>query len=197
VTADEGVRVTATVENLTERRREVIRLTDERMALAPVEGALGLVMDDLTEDSLRLAAPVPLRDGRPDRAGVIALMCVLTDTAAGLAGGAVRCWHVRTVRLPGLLANPREQIHGGVVVALAELAQRDVREAATSPGAAAPRLLSMAVDYLRPADCDGTPLACRSEYTRHGKRFSTLRTELVRPDGRLAAIGTGLWSAVE
>src|SRR5581483_929653 len=103
---------------------------------------------------------------------------------------------VRTVRLTGVLANPRLQIHGGVVVALAQLAQRDVRDAATSAGAAAPRLLSISVDYLRPADCDGSTLTCRSEYTRHGKRFSTLRTELVRPDGRLAAVATGLWTSV-
>jgi uncharacterized protein (TIGR00369 family) len=281
--------------NTSDRRREVIRLTDERMALAPVEGALGLVMDDLSDVGLRLGAPVPLRDGRPDPVVVTALVCVLTDTAAGLAsalgrpygeGGATvelridytepigpdvtrlyadaRQVHVgggaalgeatlcderggvlararghfahvpgdwlsapddsrhsvgrpavgpgelsaalafdpatdlldRTIQLPWLLANPRHQIHGGVVIALAELAQREVRQAATSPGGEPPRLLSMSVDYLRPAECDGSTLVCRSEYTRHGKRFSTLRTELVRPDGRLAAVATGLWSAV-
>ncbi|HTK64434.1 MAG TPA: PaaI family thioesterase [Pseudonocardia sp.] len=285
-----------TVTETAERMREIIRLTDERMALAPVEGALGLVMDDLDSSSLRLGGSVPLNDGRPDPVAMTALICVLTDTAAGLAsalgrpygdGGAtvelridhlapvhpdVRRLHAdarqihvgsgvalaeatlcddrgavlarahghfahipgnwsfppedsphvpgkplfgpaelgaaltldpatdpleRTVALPEVLANPRRQIHGGVVVALAELAQRQVREAATSPGAAPPRLLSISVDYLRPADCDGSTVICRSEYTRHGKRFSTLRTELVRPDGRVAAIATGLWSAVD
>jgi uncharacterized protein (TIGR00369 family) len=266
------------------------------MALAPVEGALGVVMDDLTEDGLRLAGSVPLREGRPDPVAVTALLCVLTDTSAGVAsalgrpygeGGATvelridytapldpdvrrlyvdaRLVHVgggaaltegtlcddrgrvlarahghfahvpgngsappertphadgmravgpqelsaalaldpaadplvRTILLTELLANSRRQIHGGMMIALAELAQREVREAATSPGAPAPRLLSMAVDYLRPVDCDDSSLTCRSEYTRHGRRFATLRTELVRPDGRLAAIATGLWSSVE
>jgi hypothetical protein len=90
--ADEGVRVTATT-----------------------------VGNDLTEDGLRLAGSVPLREGRPDPVAVTALMCVLTDSS----------------------------------------------------------------------------LTCRSEYTRHGRRFATLRTELARPDGRLAGIATGLWSSVE
>lgn len=285
-----------TVTETAERLREIMRLTDERMALAPVEGALGLVMDDLGGSGLRLGGALPVYDGRPDPVAATALICVLTDTAAGLAsalgrpygdGGAtveLRIDHIaplhpdarrlhadarqihvgggaalaeatlcddrgavlarahghfahipgnwssppeysphapgeptfgpaqlsaaltldpstdpleRTIALPEVLANPRKQIHGGIVVALAELAQREVREAATSPAAAPPRLLSISVDYLRPADCDGSTVSCRSEYTRHGKRFSTLRTELVRPDGRVAAVATGLWSAVD
>jgi acyl-coenzyme A thioesterase PaaI-like protein len=52
----------------------------------------------------------------------------------------------------------------------------------------------MNVDYLRPAICDGTALRFRTEYVRRGKRFATLRTEVVRADGRVAEAATGLWS---
>ncbi len=93
----------------------------------------------------------------------------------------------REVPLPAVLANSRGQIHGGMVLTLAERLQREIR----GTGA---RLLSMHVDYLRPAACDGSPARCRSEYVRRGRRFATLRTELTRADGRPAAIATGLWS---
>jgi uncharacterized protein (TIGR00369 family) len=286
---DEGVQVTPATqitESTAERLREVRRLSCERMSGTPVEGALGMVIEELTEDSLVLAAPVPLRDGRPDPLGVLALRCVLIDTAAGLAaggglafgnGGATvefrmdhaapldpdahrlraegRLLHVvgsaalaaavlrddrgqvlvraqgyfarkfdgpaaaetpvprdqsgrlgelcdalvlepaadpaeRLVQLPEIVANSRGHIHGGMAIALSELVQCDVRAA----DAAESRLLSMHVEYLRPAICDGTPVACRTRYVRRGRRFATLRTEIVRPDGRIAEIATGLWA---
>lgn len=282
---------TQITESVAGRLAEIKRLSAERMSATPVEGALGLVIEELTGDSLTLTAPVPLLDGRPDPLAVLALRYVLVDTAAGLGaattakafgdGGAtieLRTDHTaplhpgarmlraegrrlqvsdgaalavavlrddrgevlarsqghfarefggppvevepppavppparlpelrdalvlesaadptdRFVRLPAILANIRGHIHGGTMITLADLVQRDVRAADRSGDAGASGALSMQVDFLRPAACDGTPLACRTEYVRRGRRFSTLRTELVRPDGRPAAIATGLW----
>jgi uncharacterized protein (TIGR00369 family) len=99
-------------------------------------------------------------------------------------------WPVSAIRQ---LANPRGQVHGGVLMAIGQLAQRRLQRAdLDEPAALLP--LSVGVEYLRPASADGSELLCRTEYVRRGRRFRTLRTELVRPDGRIAAIATGLWS---
>ncbi|MBO0873286.1 MAG: PaaI family thioesterase [Pseudonocardia sp.] len=92
------------------------------------------------------------------------------------------------------LANPRGHVQGGVLMTLGQLAQRRV-QAANLSHAVAPRPLSLQAEYLRPAPIDGTPLRCRTRYVRHGRRFRTLRSELVRADGRIATIVTGLWAS--
>lgn len=95
--------------------------------------------------------------------------------------------HDRELQLSAMLANGRGQMHGAMVFVLAEQAQRQAL------GAVA-RLLTMHVEYVRPAVCDGSPARLRSEFARRGRRFATLRTELIRPDGKPAMIVTGLWS---
>lgn len=92
------------------------------------------------------------------------------------------------------LANPRGHVQGGVLMTIGQLAQRRLQTADLS-GAAVPRPLSLQAEYLRPGLIDGTPLRCRTEYVRRGRRFRTLRSEMVRADGRTASIVTGLWAS--
>lgn len=56
--------------------------------------------------------------------------------------------------------------------------------------------LTVQAQYLLPAPAQGAELTCRTSYVRRGRAFSTVRTELVRPDGRIATLVTGLWSAL-
>lgn len=91
------------------------------------------------------------------------------------------------------MLNSRGMLHGGVLMALAQLAQDHCHHTA----GAAPRPLRLGVSYLRPAPGEDS-LHFRSEYVRRGRRLWTLRTEVVRSDGAVAAIatGTGAISAV-
>lgn len=257
------------------------------LADVPVEGSLGVVVDEITPTSLRMSAPVPHRDDRPDPGAVDALICVLTDSAAGLAAalrrpqgqggatielrvdhgplpgpevrklvvegtelhsiaGAELCTAVLTddggqvvaratghfaavaagtgglpappppgdadallaalrlgpapdplrrgLELPGLLANPRGVIHGGALLTLVQAAQRSALVGA-NPQGDPPRLLSTQTEFLRPVPCgDGCGVELSTRFGRRGRRFSTLHSEVVLPDGRLAATTTGLWA---
>jgi uncharacterized protein (TIGR00369 family) len=93
------------------------------------------------------------------------------------------------------LANPRGDVHGGALLTIGELAQwRFLAETATAGHGVTP--LTLQAQYLLPAPARGDELTCRTSYVRRGRAFSTVRTELVRPDGRIATLVTGLWSAV-
>jgi acyl-coenzyme A thioesterase PaaI-like protein len=267
--------------------REFTREIMRWLADVPVEGSLGVVVDEITSSSLRMSAPVPYRDGLPDPHAVDALICVLTDSAAGLAAavgrpqgqggatielrvdygplpgpgvrrlavegtqlhslaGAELCTAVLTddaghvlaratghfaavasgtgglpappppghpdavlaalrlgpaldplsrgLELPGLLANPRGVIHGGALLTLVQSAQRAALTAA-NPQGDPPRLLSTQTEFLRPVPCgDGSGADLTTRFGRRGRRFSTLHSEVVLPDGRLAATTTGLWA---
>jgi len=101
-------------------------------------------------------------------------------------------------RLPAAeqLANPRGDVHGGALLTIGELAQR--RFLVDSVGGAGPMTpLTLQAQYLLPAPARGGELTCRTAYVRRGRSFSTVRTELVRPDGRIATLVTGLWSALQ
>ncbi|MBY8862891.1 PaaI family thioesterase [Nocardia sp. CA2R105] len=87
--------------------------------------------------------------------------------------------------VPGLL-NSRGTLHGGVLMALAQLAQEHSCRVASLQV----RPLRLNVTYLRPASGGGS-LEFRSAFVRRGRRLWTLRTEIVRPDGVTAAIATG------
>ncbi|MDN5919966.1 MAG: PaaI family thioesterase, partial [Pseudonocardia sp.] len=88
--------------------------------------------------------------------------------------------------------------HGAVLAGLAQAAQtlflqrRAPGSGRTGTGA---RPLSITADYLRPAQVQET-LRARTEQVRDGRRFWTLRTELLLPDGRPAArvTGNGIWA---
>ncbi|MEN3300171.1 PaaI family thioesterase [Pseudonocardia sp.] len=84
------------------------------------------------------------------------------------------------------IANLRGDVHGGMVMAIAHAAQ--ARLAAAHPAPCRP--LTTTVDYLRPVPLSGE-LTCRSTVVRDGRRFRTVRTELVRDDGKIAATATG------
>jgi acyl-coenzyme A thioesterase PaaI-like protein len=100
-----------------------------------------------------------------------------------------------TVPTDLVFSNPRWQVHGGMLMGLGELAQRRLLRADGGGEALEPRPLRITCEYLRPVPVDGADLTCRSEYTRRGKRFRGLRTELVRADGRVAAEVSGLWTS--
>jgi acyl-coenzyme A thioesterase PaaI-like protein len=104
-------------------------------------------------------------------------------------------------RLPAAeqLANPRGDVHGGALLTIGELAQRRfLADSATGAGPMTPlTLLTLQAQYLSPAPARGAELTCRTAYVRRGRGFSTVRTELVRQDGRIATLVTGLWSAVQ
>lgn len=81
--------------------------------------------------------------------------------------------------------------HGAVLAGLGQSAQSlflDRRGGRARP-------LSITVDYLRPARVD-VALRARTEQVREGRRFWTLRTELLLPDGRAAVriTGNGIWA---
>jgi acyl-coenzyme A thioesterase PaaI-like protein len=88
------------------------------------------------------------------------------------------------VRLPltRSLTNLRGSVHGGLVLALGSFAQDRI------PGPPT-RTLSTAVEYLRPLPAEGT-VTCHVQLVRDGRRFRSLRSELVLDDGRTAAVVT-------
>jgi uncharacterized protein (TIGR00369 family) len=92
-----------------------------------------------------------------------------------------------TVPIDPSMANPHEQVHGGVLLTIAERAQRRMHPAGSA-------VLTMTIEYLRPAGIDADHITCRSTSVRRGRRYSTVRTELVRPDGKVAAEATGIAS---
>ncbi|MBW0102011.1 PaaI family thioesterase [Pseudonocardia sp. KRD291] len=97
---------------------------------------------------------------------------------------------------PGASAtNLNGTTHGAVLAGLGQAAQ-SLFLTRRGPGPPAPgaRPLSISVDYLRPAQVD-VVLRARTEQVRDGRRFWTLRTELVLPDGRPAVriTGNGIW----
>lgn len=99
---------------------------------------------------------------------------------------------------PGASAtNLNGTTHGAVLAGLAQGAQSLFmarRGCPTGTGGEA-RPLSITADYLRPAQVD-VALRARTEQVRDGRRFWTLRTELLLPDGRPAVriTGNGIWA---
>lgn len=85
------------------------------------------------------------------------------------------------------MVNPRGTVHGGILAALADAAQEAFRDRAGT----ATRPLSLTVEYLRPAQVTDRLLSCHSSFTRRGRRFWTVRTELRRPDGTPVVQATG------
>jgi acyl-coenzyme A thioesterase PaaI-like protein len=88
------------------------------------------------------------------------------------------------VPLDRSLANLRGTVHGGVVLALGVLVQ-------DRPGDPACRLRSATCAYLRPLPLAGEVVG-RLSTVRDGRRFRTLRTELLLPDGRTGAVVTAI-----
>lgn len=78
------------------------------------------------------------------------------------------------------LGNLRGSMHGGLVLAVGRLAAQRVTGVSG-------RTLGTAAEYLRPVPLAGA-VTCRIVPERVGRRFRTDRTELVLPDGKIAAI---------
>jgi acyl-coenzyme A thioesterase PaaI-like protein len=162
-----------------------VRVTDDTGGLlAMAQGHFVMLPPDADRGE-----PLPPRP----KPATVDLVAALTSAGADPAN-----WDVPAI---WPLSNPRGQVHGGMLMGIGQLAQRRMQLAECSTGASSgvsngtvPRPLSIAAEYLRPALADGGPLHCRTEYARRGRRFRTLRTELVRVDGRVAATVTGLWS---
>jgi acyl-coenzyme A thioesterase PaaI-like protein len=87
--------------------------------------------------------------------------------------------------VPGML-NSMRHVHGGVLTAIAGAAQEQLR----GPESRA-ETVSLTVEFLRPAPLTLGVLHCRSLYVRRGRRFTTIRTEVLRPDGVPVAVATG------
>ena len=87
------------------------------------------------------------------------------------------------------MVNGMGTVHGGVLTALADLAQERFRD---RHGVTRP--LSLTVEFLRPTPVTAGVLTCHSMFTRRGRRFWAVRTEIRRPDGVpvLRASGTSL-----
>jgi len=113
--------------------------------------------------------------------------------ALGPAGGDPAVWSLAAAER---LANGRGDVHGGILLAIGQLAQQRF-QLADSAGMARPRPLSTQAEYLRPVPADGAELTCRTEYVRRGRAFRTVRCQLVRSDGRVAAVVSGLWSSAD
>jgi uncharacterized protein (TIGR00369 family) len=89
--------------------------------------------------------------------------------------------------VPGML-NVRGAVHGGVLMAVAQEAQEHCFRTA---GAAAGWPLRLSVSYLRPA-IGSHRLELETTFVRKGRRLWTLRTEVRRSDGVVAAVATGM-----
>jgi len=279
------------------RWRTAARLSNQRLVEAPVEGQLGMSVDEMSPAGVRTRMPIPVGELAEAGGGLEVATSVLADTAAGVAlsayqghGGPtieLRLDHVaapterarwliaeasvrhevagaaylaamvrddtgsevaratghfllargsRGVAPPPLpnsssvapsehggpatktmsdglfralvpgadpadwalpasewLANARYDVHGGVLLAIGQLAQRRIQEADGTGAELTP--LRIETDYLRPVPADGGELRCRTAYVRRGRSFCTLRSELARADGKLAAVVNGLWSS--
>lgn len=90
------------------------------------------------------------------------------------------------VPLTPAMENSLGSVHGGVLMAVADVAQAAFRD---HHGATRP--LSLTVEYLRPARVDAGLLSCRSSFVRRGRRYWTVSTEVRRPDGTPVIVGTG------
>lgn len=282
--------------------RAAARLSNQRLVEAPVEGQLGMSVDEMSPAGVRTRMPIPVGELAEAGGGLAVATSVLADTAAGIAFSAhrghggptieLRLDHVSapteqarwliaeasvlhevagaaylaaTVRddtgqevaratghflltrgslgagppplpdssavespelggpaartLPGRadelfralapggdpadwvlsasewLANARYDVHGGVLLAIGQLAQHRFQEADGAALALTP--LRIETDYLRPVPVDGGELRCRTAYVRRGRAFRSVRSELIRADGQLATVVNGLWSSVE
>jgi len=91
--------------------------------------------------------------------------------------------HAR-VSLDDTMVNSRAIVHGGVLTGIAMPAQ----EAFCGTDR---RQLTVAARFLRPAPPSLGYLECRSEFVRRGRRFHTVRTVLLRPDGAVIMEATG------
>jgi acyl-coenzyme A thioesterase PaaI-like protein len=85
------------------------------------------------------------------------------------------------------MSNSGGIVHGGVLMSLAYAAQDAF--VGTLEGHSRP--VRFAVDYLRPVPPRGE-LRMSSTVERDGRRLRSIRTELVREDGKVAAIATGI-----
>lgn len=87
------------------------------------------------------------------------------------------------------MVNGMGTVHGGVLTALAELAQECFRD---RHGVTRP--LSLTAEFLRPTHVTAGELTCHTTFTRRGRRFWAVRTEIRRLDGVpvLRASGTSL-----
>jgi acyl-coenzyme A thioesterase PaaI-like protein len=83
-----------------------------------------------------------------------------------------------TARLCDRMENGLGTVHGGVLTAMADLAQESLRD-----GHGAARPLSLTVEFLRPVHLDTEVVELHSAFARRGRRFWTVRTEMRRPDG--------------
>ncbi|MBY8862935.1 hypothetical protein K7711_41140 [Nocardia sp. CA2R105] len=89
------------------------------------------------------------------------------------------------------MSNSAGMVHGGVLMSLAHAAQDAFEQ--TLHGRS--RRIRFAVDYLRPVPPLGE-LRMSSTLERGGHRLRSIRTELVREDGKVAAIATGMGAMV-
>ena len=89
------------------------------------------------------------------------------------------------------MSNSGGIVHGGVLMSLAHAAQ-DAFER-TLDGKS--RRIRFAVDYLRPVPPRGELRMC-STLERGGRKLRSIRTELVREDGKVVAVATGIGAMV-
>ncbi len=82
--------------------------------------------------------------------------------------------------------NGNGTMHGGVLTALADLAQEHFRDRHGST-----RSVSLTAEFLRPAFAGSGALTCHSAFVRRGRTFWTVLTELRRPDGVPVVRATG------
>ncbi|MFP5020608.1 acyl-CoA thioesterase domain-containing protein [Pseudonocardia phyllosphaerae] len=192
------------------------------LALLHLDDRIGLGRAEMRDDAGTLVAHAMVTmtlTGVPDRPGGLAAAGRAADSATPAASGPASDGHPdddfraelppfdptalrpEALRIdpetgdalytPGVGAtNLNGTTHGAVLSGFAQAAQVAYLD---RHGAAGTRPLSLTVDFLRPVQVDDE-LRARTEVVRDGRRFWTLRTELLLPDGRAAvrAVGAGL-----
>jgi uncharacterized protein (TIGR00369 family) len=108
---------------------------------------------------------------------------VAVDMAAGTVA-------IRLAYRPEFRRTPDEEgYHGGVLASLIDLAGHAV--VAVRVGHMVPTI-DLRIDYLRPAP--GTDLMAHAKVLRAGRSLATADVEIVDLDGRLIAVGRGIYS---
>ena len=107
-------------------------------------------------------------------AGLLGL--TLTGVRRGAVDGEIvpRAW----------MANPIASIHGGVLMAMAEIVSGLAAQTLTGVGGRY-RLLQISADYLRSPAVPGPAVQLRSEVTRAGRRLASIETVLSGADGTM------------
>jgi len=93
--------------------------------------------------------------------------------------------------LKDFMFNPQGGLHGGISALVLDISMGHLLRKTSGPGTT----LEMKVQYLSAARAGR--LTCTSQFIRHGRSVSFLRSELVDADGEMIAFATSTWKSLK